>query len=277
MGEFDFFAKKGGRGGKPEEVLKRPSWAGTVDIKKIKGWRRQPVLIIDGPIIPTNWEGDRPPTPLKTFDGTKDNVGGVTGHEKGHFIALELGGPNDKFNIGPQPAGWQNNGHWRIFEKKILALAMKYYGWKDKKDMVLPGSAEKAKKPKHLLNIHMEILFREGNTKDKNVPRKYKGYLEYGGKKMKFSICQPKPVQGTEAIFSGELIDCPFDEGDTEIFYDDRIWKLMAISLLIFVVFFCECFCFGICMGFIWKQYANIWKVSREKITCYEQGPGDIV
>jgi hypothetical protein len=43
--------------------------------------------------------------------------------QKGHIMALELGGPDIPKNIVPQWANWQANGAWRKMEKMVLAKA----------------------------------------------------------------------------------------------------------------------------------------------------------
>ena len=39
--------------------------------------------------------------------------------DRGHIFALELGGPNSKYNIMPQWSGFQENGDWRKLERDI--------------------------------------------------------------------------------------------------------------------------------------------------------------
>ncbi len=54
----------------------------------------------------------------------KRNTGAID-VQKGHLIALELGGPDVPENIVPQWANLQSNGLWRNMEIGILDLAKK--------------------------------------------------------------------------------------------------------------------------------------------------------
>lgn len=90
---------------------------------------------------PTNMQGmveprattDRPSAPeppsykvgVKWKDvGTKPSKHtGMVDAQKGHIMALELGGPDLPWNIVPQWANWQANGEWRRAERKVLDLA----------------------------------------------------------------------------------------------------------------------------------------------------------
>jgi len=49
---------------------------------------------------------------------------GIVDAQKGHLMALELGGPDIKENIVGQWAQWQSNGVWREAEKAVLAQAL---------------------------------------------------------------------------------------------------------------------------------------------------------
>ena len=48
---------------------------------------------------------------------------GRTDVQKGHIMALELGGPDVPENIVPQWAQWQSNGRWRQMERRVLDFA----------------------------------------------------------------------------------------------------------------------------------------------------------
>jgi hypothetical protein len=50
---------------------------------------------------------------------------GFVDAEKGHIMALELGGPDIPENIVPQWAKWQGCGEWRKMEQQIYDLAVK--------------------------------------------------------------------------------------------------------------------------------------------------------
>lgn len=58
--------------------------------------------------------------------GTKPSkYTGMVDAQKGHIMALELGGPDKPWNIVPQWANWQANGEWRRAERTVLELAKK--------------------------------------------------------------------------------------------------------------------------------------------------------
>ncbi|MFD1991184.1 hypothetical protein ACFSGI_14510 [Paenibacillus nicotianae] len=54
--------------------------------------------------------------------GERNNTG-IVDAQKGHIMALELGGPDVPRNIVPQWANWQGNGVWREAEKEALKRA----------------------------------------------------------------------------------------------------------------------------------------------------------
>lgn len=90
---------------------------------------------IEALVLPTTTTG-RPsaPEPISMFrvsqsDASKKQKMGITRNtgaidvQKGHLIALELGGPDVPENIVPQWANFQANGLWRNMETDILKLA----------------------------------------------------------------------------------------------------------------------------------------------------------
>ena len=60
------------------------------------------------------------PSPSSGLDLTS------SGFDKGHVIALELGGVDDKLNIVPQCRFFQQSGPWRKAERDILAIIKKH-------------------------------------------------------------------------------------------------------------------------------------------------------
>jgi hypothetical protein len=52
-----------------------------------------------------------------------------TGFDRGHLIALELGGVDHGLNIVPQVRLWQQSGEWRSVEKDILAIIKTKPDW----------------------------------------------------------------------------------------------------------------------------------------------------
>jgi hypothetical protein len=80
--------------------------------------------------IPTKGRSSAPEPASGLQIGTKKHDGvpphrntGITDADKGHIMALELGGPDIPNNIVPQWSQWQRNGKWREAERDILKLA----------------------------------------------------------------------------------------------------------------------------------------------------------
>ncbi len=106
----------------------RPAWAGPVIIQD-----NQPGMMpisaanpraVHGIIVPVSTKG-RPsaPSPLSGF-----GTGKAMGTDKGHMMALELGGPDISENISPQSSRWQQSGGWRAIETNALHVAMQWMG-----------------------------------------------------------------------------------------------------------------------------------------------------
>jgi hypothetical protein len=55
--------------------------------------------------------------------GEESRDTGIADAQKGHLMALELGGPDVAWNIVPQWANFQANGAWRRAEKRVYQLA----------------------------------------------------------------------------------------------------------------------------------------------------------
>jgi hypothetical protein len=129
-----------------KEEKRRPAWAGTVKImfKHLSAPRRGVVSLpyqVRGIIVPASTAG-RPsaPEPLSgvrvsqsetsearyrydPLTGLNYNNTGMPDVQKGHIMALELGGPDLAENIVPQWANWQANGRWRQNEIALCARA----------------------------------------------------------------------------------------------------------------------------------------------------------
>ena len=107
----------------------RPDWAGPVTISD-----NDPFTLYDiaeatprrvmGIIVPVTTKG-RPsaPVPLSGF-----STGMNWGTDKGHLMALDLGGPDISANIVPQTSLWQQSGGWRAVETNAQTLAMQWMG-----------------------------------------------------------------------------------------------------------------------------------------------------
>jgi hypothetical protein len=137
---------------------KRPTWAGSVamtidSIQHIHYGEVCRIVEVAGIVVPTS-TGDRGPAPepicimrvstakaepKKYKYNSKTGVNayntGMIDGEKGHVMALELGGPDIPQNIVPQWAKWQGSGVWRQSETAIRDLAVKG----DPADSTTPG------------------------------------------------------------------------------------------------------------------------------------------
>ena len=162
------------------KTYKRPTWSGDVlmeyDSKEI--WR------VSGIVIPVSTTG-RPDAP-KPYNGRK--TGGTTGLDKGHVMALSLGGPDMTQNIVPQSNLWQQSGYWRDFEKSIENYAAYKYRWKkivNAKDV----RSKKWKDPKSCdgENVFFSIKI-DSYYKTTGEPKLYEGFMECGCERFDFTI-----------------------------------------------------------------------------------------
>jgi len=118
--------------------LQRPKEYGPVSITNesishVSGQTIQRPVNVSGLVYPGTTSG-RPSAPepssgikvgvtWKLVGANNTRNTGIVDAQKGHIMALELGGPDRSSNIVPQWGNWQANGAWREAEKKILALA----------------------------------------------------------------------------------------------------------------------------------------------------------
>ena len=112
--------------------MARPPWAGAVKISdndpastvlNLKNPRK-----VEGIVVPVFTTG-RPGAP-KPISGAP--TGAALSLDKGHLMALELGGPDVSSNIIPQENLWQQSGGWRQLEVAVAAQAMEWMGWTQK-------------------------------------------------------------------------------------------------------------------------------------------------
>ncbi len=122
---------------------KRPAWAGSVEITveellHVRHGAIRRTSLVKGIVCPMATTGrtnapesmaplqigqsSRPTAKTKAFGAR--NTGQVD-MDKGHVMALELGGPDVPSNIVPQWSQWQRNGEWRRMEKEIQDRAVK--------------------------------------------------------------------------------------------------------------------------------------------------------
>lgn len=107
----------------------RPAWAGPVSISDnnpntgadFTGINARNVM---GIIVPVTTAG-RPSAPVPLSGAA---TGMAMGTDKGHLMALDIGGPDISHNIVPQASLWQQSGGWRAIETNAQALAMAWMG-----------------------------------------------------------------------------------------------------------------------------------------------------
>lgn len=121
---FDYYHPNGA-------TKKRPSKAGKViitteDFTNRDGKEGERPTNVNGIIVLTKTSGrSGAPPSITGFSSV-----GTPDVQRGHLMALELGGPDVDYNIVPQFAQWQANGEWRKQESEIAERAQ------GKKDVV---------------------------------------------------------------------------------------------------------------------------------------------
>lgn len=154
----------------------RPKWAGDIIASTSNGL----ITSVSGVLLPIATASKRcpkrpfvVPLPLdiKTFTSEMD---------KGHVIALELGGPNTKWNIVMQPSQWQRFGHWRQLEKILTRLTLRAY---QIENAICADEIYMLSKPKKIVKIIYKLNYNK-NRKLKNVM----GRLYAGEKAINFQI-----------------------------------------------------------------------------------------
>lgn len=182
--------------------LNRPAWAGQVTISD-----NDPMTIntiaasnprrVMGIVVPVTTRG-RPSAPVPLSGMV---TGKAAGTDKGHLMALELGGPDVSENIVPQANLWQQSGGWRAIETNVLDLAMRWMGVAQVYDPRAPIPAPS-----------VAAFFSVGPYPEKDSkgqPTKYIGTVT------KISI-----IQGTSGDYR------PHPDEDTHVFYigPQEVW-----------------------------------------------------
>ena len=156
--------------------FKRPEWAG--EITGIV--QRNMIKRITGVVLPVATNAKKCPKRSFVIPLPIDIQSYTTENDKGHVMALELGGPNARWNIVMQPSQWQRFGHWRQFEKKIMRLAMKTY---ELENSLCADEAIHMTKPTNVLMIQYDLRY----TLNKRL-RSVSGRIFYGKKILSFYI-----------------------------------------------------------------------------------------
>lgn len=160
--------------------FKRPKWAG-----EITGIIHSNIIRkITGVVLPISTNKKkcpkRPfvaPLPINLKSYSTEN-------DKGHVMALELGGPNARWNIVMQPSSWQRFGYWRQFEKIVMKLALRTY---DLENSLCADEAINMIKPNNVLVINYNLKY----TLNHRL-RCIAGRLFWGQKAVSFYI----PIKG---------------------------------------------------------------------------------
>ena len=102
--------------------IARPKWAGPVHIHHYD----HEIHSVEAILIPMKTGGrSKPPSPLfgKIAEAQSKKL------DKGHVIALQLGGPDISENIVAQNSAWNAYGAWRHLEKYLLHLTRSVMGF----------------------------------------------------------------------------------------------------------------------------------------------------
>lgn len=100
--------------GGSKKVIRPTKVTGLILITKTKGRASAPEPIAQLRV-------SQSPAPKSDVRTERDT--GRADVQKGHIMALELGGPDIRENIVPQWAQWQSNGVWRQMERQVLKIA----------------------------------------------------------------------------------------------------------------------------------------------------------
>ena len=116
---------------------------------------------------------------------------GFVDAEKGHIMALELGGPDIPENIVPQWAKWQGCGEWRKMEKDIYDLAVR-------------GNPTGAKTSGYLLMFHGVVNYPTQIAVEMAGMRRVCTPKGFTVKVTRLDKTSLKPIGTTEVVFDGE-------------------------------------------------------------------------
>ena len=160
----------------------RPKWAGDTKIQS------HPIGVhfigaIETIVVPIT-TGKRPPPPEPSNHGP---TGNSVSMDKGHVMALQLGGPDIGCNIVPQPSAWQRSGAWRRVEICIYNIAMDSYGWQYKYS---PSDVHKAPQPDPSKLVYVRTAI-DGYHQN-GTPTRYTTNVKWGNYEIQF-IIEPNP------------------------------------------------------------------------------------
>lgn len=133
--------------------FKRPHWAGSI----VCIVQNDIVKRVKGIVLPISTNSKRCPKRPFVIPYPLNIDSYKMSNDKGHIMALELGGPNNKCNIVMQPNQWQRFGYWRQMEKQIRELALSIY------KLEYPLCADEAidmLKPENLLEIQYNLKYK---------------------------------------------------------------------------------------------------------------------
>lgn len=154
----------------------RPKWAGQIIAMSRNGL----ITHVSGVLLPISTMSQRcPKRPLvvpfpydiKTYESEMD---------KGHIFALELGGPNIRWNIVMQPSRWQRFGYWRQFEKIMMRLTLNVYGLENS---LCVDEIHLLPRP----NVIVKVIYKLNYNKKRKL-KKVSGLVQAGKKRINFYI-----------------------------------------------------------------------------------------
>ena len=131
---------------------KRPTWAGEIVAISETGLIRQ----ISGVLLPIVTNAKRCPKRSFVVPMPYDVRTFTSEMDKGHIFALELGGPNVRWNIVMQPSNWQRFGYWREYEKQLLRITLKAYNLENS---ICADEVYLMSKPKQLVRIQHNLFY----------------------------------------------------------------------------------------------------------------------
>lgn len=180
----------------------RPSWAGNFEATMYDN--ENAIYGVESWVIPISTTGRKEnPEPAShctpvgsRFDTIKNNFLCSEGNaekqdiswtmDRGHLIALQLGGANTYKNVVPQKSYWQRNGEWRKVECGIYNMATSIYGWgkvsaREASEMSQPNSLVKLTYRIPKLEYYDKVMAGNKQIDGTCTPQKYEGRVDIYG------------------------------------------------------------------------------------------------
>lgn len=148
----------------------RPQWAGVLKVDDYSTSlsdrleRNKVPRMVSGIVIPVKTKG-RKKTPSPSCNKA---TGSFLKLDRGHLMALMLGGSNIPENVAPQTSWWQQLGDWSRVEKTIFNMALKVMKWKSP---INPKKLSSTKTPQR--GVFFRVSPSEELTADKSQAATY--------------------------------------------------------------------------------------------------------